>query len=80
MILSDKSQRPSGRRAGGPSPLEVESAKMTGDVDNFPDEEEAGDLAALHRFRGQFVRVHAAGGDFGFFEALGSGRSNGPCV
>jgi len=42
------SQSPSGCRARRPRPLEIEAAEVACDVDNFADEEQAGDLVALH--------------------------------
>ena len=66
-------QGAAGGGAGGPGPLEVEAAQVAGDVDNFADEEEAGDFARFHGFAGEFVGVDAAGGDFGFFVAFGAG-------
>src|ERR1700719_2620659 len=41
VILTDNSERPSSRRARSPRPLEIEAAKMSGNVDNFSDEVEA---------------------------------------
>ena len=46
LILTDESQSPARRRARGPGPLKVESAEMAGDIDDFADKEEAGNLAA----------------------------------
>ena len=45
---------------------------MTGDVDDFADEEQAGNFAAFHGFGEEFIGVDAAAGDFGFFEAFGA--------
>ena len=53
---------------------------MAGDIDYFPDEEEARDFARFHGFAGEFARVDAAGGDFGFFVAFGACGSDGPVV
>src|SRR5260370_65380 len=44
------SQSSSGGGAGGPGPLKIEAAEMTGYVDDFADEEQARDFAALHCF------------------------------
>ena len=65
-------QRSSRRCARGPGPLEVEAAEVAGDVDDFADEEQAGNFAAFHGFGGEFVGVDAAAGDFGFFVAFGA--------
>src|SRR5882724_4565614 len=62
-----------GRGGGGPGPLEIEAAEVAGDVDDFADEEEAGDFAGFHGFAGQFGGVDATGRDFGFFVAFGAG-------
>ena len=53
---------------------------MAGDVDDFSDEVEAGNVAAFHRFGGELVGVDAARGDFSFFVAFGSCRSDLPRV
>ena len=66
-------QRSSRRGAGGPCPLKIKAAEMAGYVDDFADEEQATDLAAFHGLGGEFIRVYAAGGDFGFVIAFGSG-------
>ena len=49
-----------GAEARGPSPLEVEAAELSGDVDDFADEVQAGGAATFHRFRGQLVGINAA--------------------
>jgi hypothetical protein len=50
---------------------------VAGDVNDFADEEETGNMAGFHGFAGEFAGVHAAGGDFGFFVAFGgSGRED----
>jgi len=67
-----------GGGGGGPGPLEIEAAEVAGYVDDFADEEEAGDFAGFHGFAGEFGGVHAAGGDFGFFVAFGAGWADGP--
>ncbi len=60
--------------------MEIEAAEVAGDVDDFADEEEAGNFAGFHGFAGEFGGVHAAGGDFGFFVAFGPGGVDGPGV
>jgi len=65
---------------GGPGPLEIETAEMAGDVDNFADKEETGDSLRLHGFAGEFASVYAAGGDLGFFVAFGASWDNRPIV
>lgn len=69
-----------GGGGGGPCPLEVEAAKVAGDVDDFSDEVEAGDGAALHGLRGEHGGADAAGGDFGLLIAFGSGWREGEVV
>jgi len=65
---------------GGPGPLEIETAEVAGDVDDFADEIKARDFAGFHRFAGEFAGVDAAGGDFRFGIAFGAGGKNGPGV
>jgi len=60
--------------------LEIETAEVTGDVDDFADEEEAGNFAGFQGFAGEFGGVDAAGGDFGFGVAFGAGGEDGPVV
>ena len=60
--------------------MEVETAEVAGDVDDFADEKEAGDFAGFHGFAGEFGGVYTAGGDFGFFVAFGAGGDDGPVV
>ena len=69
-----------GGGGGGPCPLEVEAAQVAGDVDDFADEEEAGDFAGLHGFAGEFVGVDATGGYFGFLKAFGARGADFPGV
>ena len=69
-----------GGYGGGPGPLEVVAAEPAGDVDDFADEEEAGDDAALQGAGVERVGVDAAGGDFGFVVALGAGGREAPGV
>ena len=64
----------------GPGPLKIEAAEVAGDVDNLTDEEEAGNETRFHGFAGEFVGVHAAGGDFGFFVAFRASRNKCPIV
>ena len=58
--------------------MKIESAEVTGDVDDFADEEQSADFTGFHGFAGQFGRVHTAGGDFGFVVAFGTGGMDGP--
>jgi hypothetical protein len=58
--------------------LEVEAAEVAGYVNDFADEEEAGDEGGFHGFAGEFAGVDAAGGDFGFFVAFGGGGRDRP--
>ncbi len=58
--------------------MEVEAAEVAGDVDDFADEEESGDVAGFHGFAGELASVDTACCDFGFFIAFGSGGSDGP--
>ena len=60
--------------------MEIEAAELAGDVNDFTDEEEAGDFAAFHRFTGEFVGVYAADGDFGLLEAFRGGGRERPGV
>jgi len=53
---------------------------MASDIDDFADEEEAGDAAGFHGFARELARVHSAGGDFGFFVAFGGGGDESPGV
>jgi hypothetical protein len=45
-----RSQRASGGCARSPSPLKIETTEMAGHVHYLADEEQAWNLAALHRF------------------------------
>ena len=60
--------------------MKIETAKVAGDVDDFTDKEQAGDFPTFHRFAGEFARVDAAGGDFGFGVAFGTGGQDAPQV
>ena len=60
--------------------MEVEAAKMAGDVDYFADKKEAGDAARFHGFAGEFAGVDASGGDLRFFKAFGTCGSDRPVV
>ena len=60
--------------------MEVESAELASDVDDFSDEEQAGDFAGLHGAGMQFVGVDAASSDLGFSVALGFFRFHFPVV
>ena len=53
---------------------------MTGDVDDFADEVEAGDIQTFHGLCGEGVGRDAARGDFCLFEAFGAGGVEGPGV
>ena len=80
MILNDGSERSSRRRSRGPCPLEVEAAKMSGHIDNFSDEVQARNFAALHRFRGEFVGVDSSSGYFSFLESFRARGTNAPTM
>src|SRR5579872_1189442 len=71
-------KRSAGGYARGPSPLEVEASEMPSDVDDFANEEKAGNFFRFHCFGGEFIRVNATCGDFGFFISLGAGWSQRP--
>lgn len=73
-------QRSSGYGTGGPSPLEIEAAKMTSYIDDFADEVEAVDFAGLHRLGVEFVGVDASGCDFGLFVTIRACGMDGPGV
>ena len=60
--------------------MEIEAAELAGDVDDFPDEKQAGDQARFHGFTGQFAGVDAAGGDFGFGIAFGVHGKDSPVM
>ena len=51
--------------AGGPSPLKIEPAQMSGYIHHFPDEIQTWYFPALHCLGREFIGVHAAGGDLG---------------
>jgi hypothetical protein len=53
---------------------------VAGDVDDFADEEEAGNIAGFHGFAGKLAGVHAAGSDFSLLVALSGGGTDGPGV
>ena len=72
--------RAAGGGARGPGPLEVESAEVAGDVDDFADEVEAGHAAALHGLCGKRAGADAACGNFGFVVALGAAGREGEGV
>src|SRR4029077_1780862 len=73
-------ERTTGGCGGSPGPLEIETAQVPGDVDNFADEEQAWNGARFHGFAGELASVHATRGDFRFVVAFGSRRSDGPGV
>jgi hypothetical protein len=72
--------RSAGSHGRGPGPLEVEAAEVAGHVDYFADEKETGDVACFHGAGLKIVGVDAAGGDFGFGEALCAGGMEWPMV
>ena len=69
-----------GGGTGGPGPLEVEAAQVSGDVNHFTDKKKAGYAARLHGFAGKFAGVDAACGDFCLLVAFGGAGSDGPVV
>src|SRR5882724_2473708 len=66
--------------SGSPCPLEVESAKMSGDVDYLADEVQSRHLAALHRLGRKFVGIDAACGHLSFAVTFRSVGNNFPLV
>lgn len=80
MILTDGSESPPRRCAGSPRPLKVKAAKMSGHIDNFSDEIQTWNRAALHRLRGEFVGVDTSSGHFGFLESLCARGTNAPTM
>ena len=70
--------RAAGSGGGGPSPLEIEAAEMSGDIDNFADEEKTRDETRFHGFAGELARVDTACRDFRFFVAFRGARSERP--
>ncbi len=69
-----------GGDGGGPGPLEVIAAEPAGDVDDFADEVEAGDDAALQGAGVEGVGVDSADGDLGLGVAFGAGGCDTPIV
>ena len=57
--------------ARGPSPLEIVTAKMARDVDNFANKKQPSYLPAFHSFAREFISIHAARCNLGFFIAFG---------
>lgn len=53
---------------------------MAGDVDDFANEEEAGDEKRLHGLAGKLASVDATRGDFGLFVTFAGSRSERPLV
>ena len=53
---------------------------MSSNVDDFADEEEAGNESGFHGLAGKFPGVDTAGGDFGFFIAFRVRRNERPVV
>src|SRR5580704_16445958 len=74
------SQSASGSGGGSPGPLEVETAKVAGDIDNFADEKQPANFSAFHGLAGQLSGVDAARCDFGFFVAFGVSGNESPVV
>ena len=60
--------------------MEVETAQVASDVDDFANEVEAGDVAGFQGAGLQVGGVDAAGGYFGFGEAFCAGGVDGPVV
>src|SRR5271170_1370732 len=79
-VFGGNLQRAGGGGGGGPGPLEVKPAQMAGDVDDFADEEKAGNETGFHGFTGEFARVDTAGSDFCFFVAFRSCGRDAPGV
>ena len=73
-------QRAPRRCPGGPGPLKVKASELPRNVNDFPDEIQAGDFAAFHGLGRKFVSIDAANRDFGFFVAFGSGGDDLPEV
>ena len=69
MIVPKSNCIPSGE-ARGPGPLKVESAEVSGDVDDFADEIKSRHSLTFHGLGGKLVSVDAAGGDFRFDESF----------
>ena len=53
---------------------------MSSNVDDFADEEEAGNESGLHGLAGKFAGVDTASGDFGFLVAFRIRRNERPVV
>src|SRR5205085_4889606 len=70
----------SGRVAGGPGPLKVVAAEVTGHVHDLPDEVEAGDAARLQRFGRKLVGRDAAARDLSLLKSLGAVGQDAPVV
>ncbi len=71
-------QRSARRRTRCPRPLKIETAEVSGHVDDFANEEQARNFAAPHRLRRKFVGVDPATSDFSFLETFGSGWCDDP--
>src|SRR3712207_2242070 len=63
---------------GSPGPLEIEAAKVAGNVNHFTDPEQARHFSTLHCLSRELIRVDAARGDLGFRVAFRSGRNHLP--
>ena len=70
----------SGAESGRPGPLEVETAELAGDVDDFSDEKKAGHFSRLHGLGREFVGIDAARGDFRFSVTLRRFRLDFPLM
>jgi hypothetical protein len=66
MVVAQSLHRMTGAKTGCPGPLEVEAAKLAGNVDHFPDKEKAGHFLCFHGFCGKFAGIDSASGDFRF--------------
>jgi len=75
-----RSDGASGSGSGSPGPLEVKSAEVSRDVDDFAYKVKAGNLTAFHGLRGKRIGADAARSDFCLIETLGAGGCEGPGV
>src|SRR5688572_19935871 len=60
------SHRPPGGESRSPCPLKIEAAQLAGNVHNFSNEIQTGNLSCFHGLRRQFTRIDATEGYFGF--------------
>src|ERR1041385_3980260 len=63
-----------------PGPLEIESAKLPGHVDDFANEVQSRHIACFHGLGRQARGVDTPGRDLGLFKALCAGRMEVPMV